>query len=408
MPFNSLARTIFGSCFTLLALLQCNSWALNLVDSTAWPQFGIDPAGRRQSDFVGPASAPAIKWKFTTSDIVYATPIIGRDSTVYAPSYDGKFYAISQNGDLAWSHNIGGQLRASAAITAAGDVLLLAGNGLYSFNQSGSLNFSNPGIGNSDPSVTVGSDGTYYASDAGTTRMLAFNADGSQKWSLQLGARMEGTPVVGPSGDLYFGASDETLRAVTSVGTAEWSFPIRGRNVKSATIGPDGTIYAGGQNGDFYAINPNGTQKWRFTQPDNIYTAAALSSDGSIIYAANDGIYSLNSMNGTLNWRYADVSYSHGSVFIDAQGNVFATRENRIVSLSGSGDLRWTVSLPPSEYIYSSITLDSRGVLYVGAQDGVFALAVPEPGALSSLVALIWTVARSRKPRQPPCASKRC
>ena len=354
----------------MLTILPCNSWALNLLDSTAWPQYGIEPAGLRQSDFVGPASAPTIKWKFTTSDIVYATPIIGVNSTVYAPSYDGKLYAISQNGGLAWSHNIGGQLRGSAALTAAGDVLLLAGNGLYSFNQSGSLNFSNPGIGNSDPSVTVASNGTYYVSDAGTTKMFAFNPDGSQKWSLQLGARMEGTPVIGPSGDLYFGASDGSLRAVSSGGSAEWSFPISGHNVKSATVGPDGTIYAGGQNGDFYAINPNGTQKWRFSQPDNIYTAAALSRDGSIIYAANDGIYSLNSTNGSLNWRYLDVSYSHGSAFIDALGNVFATRENRIISLTGSGDLRWTVSLPSSEYIYSSITLDSHGVLYVARKTG--------------------------------------
>lgn len=387
--------TVFYAAIAVCSFATSNCSGLG-VSNGPWPQFGIDPAGDRQSQYIGPATAPSIKWKFTTGDLVYATPIVDSNSTVYAPSYDGKVYAITGNGSLAWSHVLGGQLRGTGALTDTGNLLLLENNGLYSFNSSGVLNSSNSAIANSDPSVTIAGNGTYYVSDSATTTMFAFNSTGTQQWSLQLGARMEGTPVVGPHGDLYFGTSDGTLRAVTSAGSPEWSFPIPGHNVKSATVDADGTIYAGGQNGDFIAINPNGTEKWRFTQPDDIYTAAALGPNHDVIFAASDGIYSLNTTNGGLNWKYANVSFGHGSVFVDAQGSVYATRNNSVISLSEAGGLRWSFSLAPSEYIYSSITLDKNGVLYVGAQDGVFALAVPEPGPALWLVALVIGVAQCR------------
>ena len=356
----------------------------------------------RQSAFAGPTTLPHVLWKFSTGDIVYASPIIGSDEKIYVPSYDGKFYAITSGGSLAWSHTLGGQLRGSAAISSSGNILLLGANGYYSFDLNGAPIFSNASIANSDPSVTVGLDGSVYVSNANTATLFAFDASGAQKWSLPLSATMEGTPVIGLNGDIYFGTNDGFLKAVSDTGVLKWLFPMPSHNVKSATIADDGTIYAGEQSGNFYAINPDGTEKWRFTQASDIFTAAALGLNNDIIFAASDGIYSLNTA-GSLNWRYADVSFGHGSVFVDSQGSIFAMRNRRVISLSSTGTLQWNFEVSPSEQLYSSVSLDKNGVLYVGSVGGLYALAVPEPVTYVMLgVAGFAAFPTRRRNKRPP------
>jgi hypothetical protein len=363
-----------------LTISQCNvSWAVFPISESPWPQFGIDSAGHRQSSFAGPVTLPNIKWKFSTRGLVYATPIFGAESTLYVPSFDGVLYAIAHNGELSWSYTLGGQLRGSAAFAPSGDILLLGVNGYYSFDQSGALISANSTMTGSDPSVTVTNDGTIYV--GASTALYALNAAGNQLWQVPVDSRIQGTPVVGTNGDILFATGDGLLRAVSSSGVPKWSFPIPGQNVKSATIGFDGTIYAGGQSGDFIAINPDGSEKWRFKQPADVFTAAALGRNSDLIFAASDGIYSLD-LNGHMNWHYADVSFAHGSVFVDSAGNIFGTRNNRVVALTASGNLLWSLALGSGDNIYNSVTIDKNGVLYIGTNDGIIALAVPEPHSL--------------------------
>ena len=168
---------------------------------------------------------------------MYAAPIIDGNGTIYSPSYDGTLNAINPDGSLAWSRFLGGQLRASPAIGSTGNILMLANNGFYQYTPAGALISSNPSIANSDPSVTVASDGTFYLGDAETKKLIAFDSAGGEKWSLTLSAYVQGTPVIGPSGDIYFSTANGFLQAASSLGSLKWSFPIPSQNVKSATVG---------------------------------------------------------------------------------------------------------------------------------------------------------------------------
>ena len=401
----------FTATFALLWLtLLCASGSLisrqvfaatpEISTTSPWPQFGNDPAGTRRSSFVGPTSQPELKWKYQTGlptnvglerQLVYATPTLGDDLTVYVPSYDGNIHAINPDGSQKWTYPVGTRLRASATVASDGSLYHLSSQGLFSIDSAGVLQFQNTNYGNSDPSVTISADDKMYVGSG--SKLFSLELDGTENWSLDVGGLVEGTPVVGSDGTIYFGSSDGVLNAVNDQGALQWTFPIPGRNAKGATIGNDGIIYAGGQSGDFFAINPDGTEKWRFSESDEIFTAAAVGLDDHVVFAARDGIYALDEDGDEL-WHYADESSAHGSVVIDARGNVFATRNHRVLGLDSSGDLMWEYALDPSaDFIYSGITLDNSGVLYFGGADGVYAIAahpIPEP---SMGVMLVLTVA---------------
>src|SRR5919204_4821509 len=76
----------------------------------------------------------AVKWQFTTSNDVSATPAVD-DTAVYVPDWGGNLYALDRNtGALLWSHQIpdytgvaGDYVRATPAV--AGNTLVFGDQG---------------------------------------------------------------------------------------------------------------------------------------------------------------------------------------------------------------------------------------------------------------------------------------
>lgn len=46
------------------------------------------------------------KWEFLTGGVVYSSPAIGTDGTIYVGSGDGKLYAINPDGTKKWEFAI--------------------------------------------------------------------------------------------------------------------------------------------------------------------------------------------------------------------------------------------------------------------------------------------------------------
>jgi len=102
----------------------------------------------------------------------------------------------------------------------------------------------------------------------------------------------------------------------------------------SPMIAPDGTIYVGANNSNLYAITPTGSLRWLFEaerEVAGIWSTAALSLDDRTLYfgANKGGIYALDCESGGERWRF----------------DIFGS-------------------------VYSSPTLDSRGILYTGSSIG--------------------------------------
>ena len=64
-----------------------------------------------------------VLWEFRTGGIVYSSPAIGSDGTVYVGSWDNKLYAINgKSGVKLWEFETGGDVRSSPAIGSDGTV----------------------------------------------------------------------------------------------------------------------------------------------------------------------------------------------------------------------------------------------------------------------------------------------
>jgi outer membrane protein assembly factor BamB len=122
-----------------------------------------------------------VKWTFKTRDHVYASAALGVDAAgqtdaIYFGSTDGRFYALSPEGDLLWSYDTGAPIRSSAALGRAPE----------------------------------GEDGWIVYFGCGNGRLYALNAaDGTRRWSydttpddpeLQDRNDLNGSPALGESG----------------------------------------------------------------------------------------------------------------------------------------------------------------------------------------------------------------
>jgi outer membrane protein assembly factor BamB len=281
-------------------------------------------------------------WRFHPpgASSFHGTPALGPDGTVYlgfstggaSPDARGTFYAIrgrpeEDAAEARWSLDLG------------------------------------PGRQTSSP--TLGDDGTIYVV-SGAGRLFAIAENGTVRWTAKVGPTLKSSPALARDGTIYVASMDGRLYAVAppankngNEGTMRWAFdfgkhPGREPLVTSAvpppgadgvgsgaspTVGPDETIYVGANNSNLYAIAPDGSLRWMYEaerEVAGIWSAPVLSTDDRTLYfgANKGGIYAVDRESGSQRWRF----------------NVFGS-------------------------VYSSLTLDGRGILYTGSTVGhVFAL----------------------------------
>jgi outer membrane protein assembly factor BamB len=200
-----------------------------------------------------------------------SSPTIGPDGTIYAVNQGGRILAVSPDGKLRWSRQVGPAIKASPAIGLDGTVYVAS------------------------------MDGKLYAVDANAP-------DAPVRWTFDFGQHLGPTPLL-------------VDKAPPAGGDAKGSGA-------TPMVGPDGTIYVGANNSNFYAIDPDGKMKWLYEaerEIAGIWSAAALSADGKTLYfgANKGGVYALAADEGTLRWR----SFVFGSIYssptVDRDGIVY-------------------------------------------------------------------------------------
>ena len=198
-----------------------------------------------------------LRWQHSTDHLVYSSPAIGDDRTVYCGCHDTYLYALyPNNGTVKWMFKTGDWIRVSPCIADDGTIYCVSLDGyLYALRPNGTMKWrTNVGAGTSP---TIGQDGTIYA---GYSQLYAVNPDGTVKWIYSSAGGIEGgTPCTSQEGIIYFGTIGGYLIAVNPNGTEAWKAHI-GECESAPAIGEDGTIYIGAMDdnddGYLYAFGP--------------------------------------------------------------------------------------------------------------------------------------------------------
>ena len=209
-----------------------------------------------------------LNWKYPTGDMVWSSPVLGADGTVYFGGQDSHFYALNPNGSLKWKYATGGEVWSSPALDAQGNIYFACGDG----------------------------------------KLYALGSDGSLKWTYQTGTAADSSPAIDPTGVVYFGSGDGYFYAINPNGTLKWQDYIGQLVDSSATIDASGNVYVGtggvGYTGGLHAFNRDGNELWHLNLTGGVRSSPALSKDGCICFGTADNkLYVVNSA-GNVVWSY--------------------------------------------------------------------------------------------------------
>lgn len=157
-------QCLFLSIISVLFLLT----PLPSFSSEPWPVFHHDTQHTGRSPYIGSQTA-TFRWAFLTGSVVFSSPAIGADGTVYVGSYDHNVYALDgATGSQKWVFTASTSVNSSPAIGADGTVYVGGGPHIYALDgATGTQKWVFPtGFGNYLSSPSIGADGTVYVGDA--------------------------------------------------------------------------------------------------------------------------------------------------------------------------------------------------------------------------------------------------
>jgi len=223
-----------------------------------------------------------------------------------------------------------------------------------------------------DGSPIIGKDGTIFFGD-NDAYVYALYSNGTLKWTYKTDMWITSAPALAEDGTLYVGSWDHYLYAFNSTsGVLKWKFNAKGTIATSSpAISDDGTIYFGTMWDDatghrIWAVNPNGTEKWQYKTDNDITSSPAIGDDGTIYIGSMDGyLYAMNP-NGTLKWRFKTGDYVKAPPSIAEDGTVYiGSFDDYLYALyPNNGTMKWNCKVGYGTETNPSIASD--GTIYVG------------------------------------------
>ena len=206
------------------------------------------------------------QWTFTEAKGFYMGQAAVDDGIVYAPSNDGRLYALDADGSLLWTFETGHYIWAQPQL--------------------------------SEDAVYVGSMDHY---------VYAISKDGEELWSAEMEGAVVGSPQLSDDGDLLFvGSIGGKMAALdTRNGQPAWTYD-GGGSVNSIWGKPllvDGTLYFADSSGQLFALNAeDGTPIWQTEFDGGVVGGITAIADG-LVLATNEGLVKAYNFDGSPKWE---------------------------------------------------------------------------------------------------------
>jgi outer membrane protein assembly factor BamB len=199
-------------------------------------------------------------------------------------------------------------------------------------------------------------------------------------WTHDVGGPVEAQVTASPDEKTLYAASlGGSLTALASDdGTVRWTLALGDRVYGTPMVGADGTVYVGSDAKKFLAISPDGKIKWSLDTDGDADTGAAPLGDGGLVLAAGRMVYGV-SATGSVRWRVSARRKVYTSPAVGAQGRVFfGSQDHHVYGVAPDGKLAWSVDLGVD--IDGGPAIDDRGGLYVGTDGDEVVHIDPDDG----------------------------
>ena len=213
--------------------------------------------------------------------------------------------------------------------------------------------------------VTVSIDEAtlYVATLAGDLVALA-RLNGKPMWTVKLGDRAYGAPLVADDGTIWVGTDAKKMFAISPAGAVVHRIDLDGEADTAPALAPDGTVVFAAGN-QVMSVRRGGDLAWRFTTKGKVFTAPAITSDGLVVVGSqDDGVYAIGA-NGALAWRTdlgADVD---GAAAIADDGAIYVgTDRGEIVRLEPGGTIAWRAAT--GGFVRGGLSIGRNGDVLAG------------------------------------------
>ena len=354
--------------FTVVCLLlvtTCSSFLT--VTSGRSDQYPMWAADHRHTGYVNTSiggDAPKVIWDVEPVGssitegywMMNTAPILSPDGTLFLTHRLGKISAISADGAVLWAKTIPEMPEGTPALGPDGSLYV---------------------IGNIKGNVLLGSD------VSGKSALYSFSENGTENWRLVLmGAATASTSLtVGPDGTVYASliqidqyetnkVINSTLVSVSKDGSLLWIRNLPpASNQRSPVVSVDGSVYLP-TSSCLYSFNKNGTLRWQYGFPSDQqkYISESLVTESGDVEMIRDGVlYRLNE-NGMEEWNTTLSSKQDFLSFLlldDDSGLSYAAIGNWLFAISEDGAILWQISTDIIESISYQPLLFSNDMIVV-------------------------------------------
>ena len=300
-------------------------------------------------------------WSHDINTLIVGSPAVGYYGMVYVAGQNGWLYAIDDYGDLRWTHTTGNSISATPVVGYSGKIYVCSQDGvIYALDGDGSelWTFAIAGPGKINVAIlatpVIERNGAVYVAGLYEPNLYALDANsGSVKWVCDIGAvepnkgQIVAPPAIGHNGTIYQTlVGDSNLYAIDPcTGNIIWSTSLRlnpdtnSSGWSSPAVGPDGTIYVGLDDPYLRAVEPNGTIKWITKLGMVGGFTLSIDRDGFIYAASDDGYVCAVDSNGAEVSRFKGIGWVSSPVIT----------EDSTLFVSDSNNKVWAIANTPCE-----------------------------------------------------------